>query len=46
MASQKFTWPVVNEVDPAVTFAVAVTIVPEATGLLPELKAKVVAVAI
>ena len=45
VASQKFTWPVVNGVDPAVTVAVAVTAVPKATGLLPELKARVVAVA-
>jgi hypothetical protein len=43
---QKFTWPVVTGVDPTVTVAVAVTLVFGATGLLPELKVNVVAVAV
>jgi hypothetical protein len=48
-ASQKFTCPVVNGVDPAVTVAVSVTTLPDdtvKTGPLPEVTASVVAVAV
>ena len=49
VASQKFTWPVVNEADPAVTDAVAVTSVPEATvvtALLADVRDRFVAEAV
>lgn len=49
VASQKFTWPVVRGFDPAVTVAVAVTSVPEATvvtGLLADVRDRLVVEAV
>jgi hypothetical protein len=48
-ASQKFTWPTVNCVDPALTVAVNVITVPGfavVTALVPEVTASVVVVAV
>ena len=46
VASQKFTWPVIKGLEPALTVAVAVTNAPDATvdtALPPEVRDKVVA---